>query len=477
MRKVFLLYLFVSFFASANVSAQIKIKNDTLKTITLSPKESKAIKNLISADTVFIAGDINLQTEILKFNPNLIYKYRLDSLSSKIPLDYNSYVQSYIDVFTTKRKNEMGKMLGLGQYYFPIFEKALSAYQVPKEFKYLPIIESSMNPMAVSRVGATGLWQFMYTTGKVYGLTIDNFVDERRDPIAASYAAASYLRDAYNEFGDWLLALAAYNCGGGNVRRAILKGGIKPTFWDIQSYLPAETRTYVPAFIAANYIMNYYDKHDVKILEEANVKTDSVYVNKYVSFQNIAQSLNMDASDLQSLNPSYKKSIINGSLSAPKRLIIPKIATNSFLSFFEVLNTDEPLVIEDPKVISKALIPTAKVKESKALATTHTVKKGENLTIIANLYLVEVQDLKVWNNIETNQLVVGQKLVVNNVGFKELEKKKTEPTYFTYTVKAGDTLTNIMERFENVTINGLKELNDLKSSLLTVGTILKIYKF
>ena len=253
MKNIFLGIIFLVFLAYADVSAQTIIKTDTLGTITLSPNDSKIIKNLISTDTSFIGGELNLQTEILKFNPNLIYKYRLDSISSNIDLDYNSYVQRYIDVFTTKRKTEIGKMLGLGNYYFPIFEKALAAYKIPQEFKYLPIIESSMNPMAVSKSGATGLWQFMYTTGKVYGLTIDDFVDERRDPIAASYAAAAYLKDAYKEFGDWLLALAAYNCGSGTVRRAILKVGINPTFWDIQSYLPAETRSYVPAFIAANY--------------------------------------------------------------------------------------------------------------------------------------------------------------------------------------------------------------------------------
>lgn len=470
MGKVFLCFLLALLFANADVNAQIKVKNDTLKIVTLSPRESRLIKNLVSADTAFIDGEINLQTEVLKFNPNLIYQYRLDSIPSKIPLDYNSYVQSYIDVFTSKRKTEMGKMLGLGQYYFPIFERALAAYKVPQEFKYLPIIESSMNPMAVSRVGATGLWQFMYTTGKVYGLTIDSFVDERRDPIAASYAAAKYLRDAYTEFDDWLLALAAYNCGGGNVRRAILKGGISPTFWDIQPYLPAETRSYVPAFIAANYMMNYYNLHDVKIIDEANIQTDSVYVNKYVSFQKLAQSLNMDERDLQSLNPSYKKSIINGSLTAPKRLIIPKISSYKFSSFFEALNADED---QDLKIT--AVVDKPQVEVAKPVITSHVVKKGENLTIIANQYLVEVQDLKVWNDLNSADLVVGQKLIVNKVAVKEVPKKKVEPTYYTYKVKAGDTLSEIAKQFEKVSIESLKEINQLKSSILSVGMLLKIY--
>ena len=470
MKNIFLGLIVFVFFAHADVSGQTNLKTDTLETITLSPNDSKIIKNLISTDTSFIGGELNLQTEILKFNPNLIYKYRLDSISSNIPLDYNSYVQSYIDAFTTKRKTEIGKMLGLGNYYFPIFEKALAAYKVPQEFKYLPIIESSMNPMAVSRSGATGLWQFMYTTGKVYGLTIDDFVDERRDPIAASYAAAAYLKDAYKEFGDWLLALAAYNCGSGTVSRAILKVGRNSNFWDIQPYLPAETRSYVPAFIATNYMMNYYNKHDVKAIDEANIQTDSVYVNKYVSFQKIAQSLNMDVNDLLSLNPSFKKSIINGSLKAPKRLIIPKVSSYKFSNVFYALNADE-----DQNLKIEAIIDTPQEEELLPTNLTHVVKKGENLTIIANHYLLEVQDLIILNDLKSHDLAVGQKLNVNKTQVDKNVKKTLELTYFTYKVKIGDTLADIANQFEKVTIESLKEINNLKSSVLSVGSLLKIY--
>lgn len=429
MQKVLLCFIVLCFFANADVNAQTNVKAETSKTVTLNTNQSTDIDHLISADTAFKAGYLNLQTEILKFSPNLIYKYRLDSISSNIHFDYNSHVQTYIDVFTTKRKSEMAKMLGLGHYYFPIFEKALSAYKIPEEFKYLPIIESSMNPMAVSRTGATGLWQFTFNTGKDYGLANDEFVDERRDPINSSYAAAAYLRDAYNEFGDWLLALAAYNCGGGTVRRAILKVGNKPSFWDIQEHLPAETRNYVPAFIAANYMMKYYTKHDVKIIEEAYIQTDSVYVNKYVSFKKIAQSLNMDTSDLQSLNPSYKKSIINGSLNTPKRLIIPKIAAHKFSNFFEVLNSEEEQNFKTEATIE---IHPEEKSESPAASSNKAEPEGNS-------------------------------------------SNKTEPSYFNYKVKAGDTLTDIAERFGNVTINSLKELNQLKTSLLTIGSVLKIY--
>ena len=470
MTKFILTFTILCFLASANVFSQTKIKNDTLKTVTLTPRESRIIKNLISNDTSFIAGEINLQLEILKYNPNLIYKYRLDSIKATVPLDYNPYVQTYIDIFLTKRKEEMGKMINLGQYYFPIFEQALAAYKIPQEFKYLPIIESSMNPMAVSRVGASGLWQFMYTTGKVYGLTIDNYVDERRDPIAASYAAAAYLKDAYNQFGDWLLALAAYNCGAGNVSRAMLKAGGSSNFWDIHPFLPSETRNYVPAFIAANYMMNYYHRYqDIKVDKDVVLNTDSVYVNKYVSFNKIAQALNMDASEIQNLNPSYKKNLINGSVSSPKRLIIPKVTSKYYADFFEALNTEEKNDINLVNAIDKPIN-----NQQKALK--HIVKKGENLISIANNYSVEAQDLKVWNQLKSYQITPGQTLIVNKTAVKEISKKNIEPTYITYKVKAGDTLSEIAKKFENATINSIKEINNLKSSLLTVGMFLKIYK-
>ncbi|MEO5910991.1 MAG: LysM peptidoglycan-binding domain-containing protein, partial [Pelobium sp.] len=329
------------------------------------------------------------------------------------------------------------------------------------------IIESSMNPLAVSRVGTTGLWQFMYTTGKVYGLAIDNYVDERRDPIASSYAAAAYLRDAYNDFGDWLLALASYNCGKGNVSRAIVKAGGSKNFWDIQPFLPIETRNYVPAFIAANYMMNYYDRYpDIKVEERNGFNIDSVYVNKYLAFNKIAAVLNMDAKDLQILNPSYKKDVINGSSAIPKRLIIPKIASRDYAGFFNLMNGDEDTSLKIVNVIQNS--------EGSEKAIYYQVKQGENLTVIAKQFKVEVQDILVWNDLKTQQLAPGQKLVVGKS--KIVKKTESKPTYFTYKVKTGDTLSEIAEKFEDVTIKSIKELNNLKSSILTIGMLLKITK-
>src|SRR5215217_1347614 len=236
--------------------------------------------------------------EVPKFSSyNFIYKNRLDSIQKTVPLTYNQYVQDYIDIYTG-RKEMMGKMLGLSDYYFPIFAQALKSYNIPDEIKYLPIIESSMNPHAVSRVGATGLWQFMFGTARGYGLNMDNFVDERKDPIQASYAAAAYFRDAYEELGDWLLAIAAYNCGKGNVNRAIAKAGSRD-FWEIRRFLPMETRNYVPAFIAAVYVMNCPSNHQIKSQKSSFIKnTDIIQVNRFVSLASLAEALNIDLEEL-----------------------------------------------------------------------------------------------------------------------------------------------------------------------------------
>src|SRR5690606_39017649 len=291
-----------------------------------------------------------------------------------IPLDYNPYVQSFIDAFVTKGKSQIGKMVSLGNYYFPIFENALKTYQLPSEFKYLPIVESAMDPLAVSKSGATGLWQFMYTTGIGYGLNINNYVDERRDPIQSSYAAAKYLREAYTNLGDWLLALASYNCGQGAVSRAIAKAGGAKTFWEVQHYLPLETRNYVPKFIAVTYMMHYYDRYKDIIVPDADFKIniDSIYVNKQVSFDKLAEVLSLESKEIEILNPAYKKNLINGTPENPKRLIIPKIKHAEYVTLYDVLNDDNK---------SEMMLASVKTEEPKLYVKKkmHTVLKGENL--------------------------------------------------------------------------------------------------
>jgi membrane-bound lytic murein transglycosylase D len=397
-------------------------KNTKIDSVPASPF---TFPNAISADT----ASVPLVDESLDlYNFNLNNKKRLDSIRKAIPLDYNEYVQKYIDVYTS-RKNMMGKMLGLSSYYFPIFEQALKSYDVPDELKYLPIIESSMNPHAVSRVGATGLWQFMFTTAKGYGLNMDNFVDERKDPVQASYAAAAYFRDAYQELGDWLLAIAAYNCGAGNVNRAIAKANSRD-FWEIRPFLPQETRNYVPAFIAAIYVMNFASQH--QILEQKSplaIKTDTVQVNHFVSLTALSEALEMETDALFVLNPSYKKKIVNGTEESPKRIIMPSAKLTNFAMIYEVLNntptdvdTRVILASNDDKRLRNHKRPAGTGAKAALASAYHKVRPGQNLSNIADQYNVEVQDLKAWNKLKGSTIVPGQRLIIS----KKLAPARTE---------------------------------------------------
>ena len=276
---------------------------------------------------------MNNDCEPASSNPSYdrqVYIERLQRMSTVIEMPYNDIVRRFIDRYAVRLRRQVSAMLGAANFYMPIFEEALESYGVPLELKYLPVIESALNPKAVSRAGATGLWQFMLATGKQYGLRVNSLVDDRRDPIRASYAAARYLRDLNRIFGDWTLALAAYNCGPENVNRAIRRSGGSRDYWRIYPYLPAETRGYVPAFIAANYIMTYYCDHNIcpmsAVLPE---KTDTIMVTRDVSMRQITQFCDIDINLLRELNPQYRRDIVNGA-SEPAILRMPLAACNKF---------------------------------------------------------------------------------------------------------------------------------------------------
>ncbi|QKJ31624.1 LysM peptidoglycan-binding domain-containing protein [Mucilaginibacter mali] len=400
-----------------------------------------------------------------------MFKRRLDSIQHEVPLNYNEFVQSYIDIYTAPgRKSDIGRMLGLAKYYFPIYEKAFREAGIPEEIKFLSIVESALNPTAVSRVGATGPWQFMANTGKAYGLNINSDVDERCDPIKASYAAAAYLKEAYLEFGDWLLAIASYNCGTSSVERAIDKAGATD-FWAIRQYLPAETRGYVPAYIAVSYVMNYFSKH--AIIPQGNIigKTDTVIINRAVSLSNIARLLEVDSRDIFLLNPSYKRGVISASATAPRRLIIPQVHPGKFSALYDALNSDAPIAL--PPVLNTDTEKPARIAAKRPAY--HIIKKGETLADIADDAGVEVQDLKAWNNLHSNKAVIGKKLRLSeNTGNDDAPAKPTKK-YLTYTVKKGDTLSGLAEKFE-ASVDSIKELNGLKKNSLQPGMTLKISK-
>ena len=254
-----------------------------------------------------------------------VYMKRLAEIPTVVDLTYNRIVKNYINVYSRKRREQVRVMLGLSEYYFPRFEEIFDLYGVPYEIKYLSVIESALNPRAVSRVGAVGAWQFMYSTGKAYGLTINSLVDERRDPIAASHAAAKFLADLYEIYHDWTLALAAYNCGPGNVNKAIRRSGGKRNFWDIYYYLPRETRGYVPAFIAATYTMNYYEEHLITRAPLSLPRVcDTMMVYEPVHLKQVAEVLQIPIGLLRDINPQYRVDIVPGTSKQGYAIAIPK---------------------------------------------------------------------------------------------------------------------------------------------------------
>jgi len=396
---------------------------------------------------------------------------RLAYLQKAVPLTYNAEVQSYIDMYSTDRyRRHLSRMKGLGRYYFPIYERVFAEMGLPDEIKYLSIVESALDPHAVSRVGATGLWQFMYATARVYDLAMDSYIDERKDPVAASYAAAAYLLDAYREFGDWHLAIASYNCGKGNVLRAIERSGLqKPDYWEISRYLPRETRNYVPAFIAMTYMMEYHEEHGIRPEEtDLDINTETVWVQRHVPFSGVAKALAVDESMLQMLNPAYKRGLVNGTPEFPKRLVLPEVKPSAYSALYAVLNeasSGKPAVLNASNRTNE---------ETRRFAIVHQVRKGETLEKISRRYGVTVQDLRVWNNLEKNIIVPGQRLRVSDGEVRSGNDASNDGSYITYRVKKGDTLSGIAGNYRGATVSAIKAANGLKSNQIKPGMTLKI---
>ena len=350
--------------------------------------------------------------EITEATMDSIYVKRLKKLNSVLGLVYSPLVRNYINLYANKRQRSSSAILGLAQYYYPWMMEIFDKYGLPEELVYITIIESSLNPVAVSRAGATGIWQFMYTTGKMYGLEVNSFIDDRRDPVKATDAAARHLRDLYEMFGDWGLAISAYNCGAGNVKKAIYRAGGKTDFMAVKQYLPSETQNYFPAFIGAYYMMNYYKSHGIipaKIAIPSSV--DTVMVKKEVHFEQIAHVLNIDMEEIKTLNPQYKRNVIPAfDKPFPLKLrsddIIRFIALQDSIHKYEYDTYFGPLQV----------YVNAYTGKTDATGTTkkkyHTVKSGENISKIASRYGLSVEELKKMNKLKSNYLKTGQKLVV-----------------------------------------------------------------
>lgn len=386
-------------------------------------------------------ADCNFPNVNKTYEPD-VYKDRLRRLPTIMEMPYNNVVQKFIDRYSNELRNAVGIMLGASNFYMPIFEQALETYSLPLELKYLPVIESGLNPKAVSRVGATGLWQFMLATAKNYGLEINSLLDERCDPIKSSYAAANYLSDLYRIFGDWNLVIAAYNCGPDKLTQAIHRAGGSKDYWKIYPYLPRETRGYVPAFIAANYIMNYYCEHNIcPMTTDLPAKTDTILVNRDVHFKQIAQVLNVDEELVRSLNPQYRKDIVIG-YTKPSTLRLPVDKINSFIDQEDSVyayNADVLLtkrsevevaqeipsyssgrtsVSSSRKSYSRSKSKRSRRKSSRSSrrrrssSKTVTVRGGDTLSEIAARNHTTVKKLKRLNGLKGNNIRKGKKIRV-----------------------------------------------------------------
>lgn len=341
-----------------------------------------------------------------------IYIDRLNRMPVLMEMPYNDIVRKFIDTYTVRLRGQVAFMLSACNFYMPIFEEALDAYGLPLELKYLPIIESALNPSAVSRAGATGLWQFMHATGKVYGLENNSLVDERRDPIKATWAAARYLKDMYDIYHDWNLVIAAYNCGPGNINKAIRRAGGKTDYWEIYRYLPRETRGYVPAFIAANYVMTYYCKHNICPME-TNIPqaTDTVLVTRDLHFQQIADLCHVPMEEIKSLNPQYKRNIIPG-LSKPRTLRLPTEAISAFL------DQQDTIYAHRASEFFKNRRTVTSVNSSRASGSTdgeltwYRIRQGDTLGGIARKFGVRISELRRWNGLRGNNIRAGRRLKI-----------------------------------------------------------------
>lgn len=454
MKKIYLFIVTLLVVFSSSLQAQV-VDDDTEITVTNEKGENEtfdlpeamtseidSLLHLYNTKTYLKRdADCNLPNVNKTYEPD-VYKDRLRRLPTIMEMPYNNVVQKFIDRYSNELRNAVGIMLGASNFYMPIFEQALETYNLPLELKYLPVIESGLNPKAVSRVGATGLWQFMLATAKNYGLEINSLLDERCDPIKSSYAAANYLSDLYRIFGDWNLVIAAYNCGPDKLTQAIHRAGGSKDYWKIYPYLPRETRGYVPAFIAANYIMNYYCEHNIcPMTTDLPAKTDTILVNRDVHFKQIAQVLNVDEELVRSLNPQYRKDIVIG-YTKPSTLRLPVDKINSFI--------DQ----EDSVYAYNADVLLTKRSEVEVAQEVPSYSSGRT-------------------SVSSSRKSYSRSKSKRSRRKSSRSSRRRRSSKKSVTIRGGDTLSEIAAR-NHTTVKKLKKLNGLKSNNIRKGKKIRV---
>ncbi|MEZ4854379.1 transglycosylase SLT domain-containing protein [Flavobacterium sp.] len=411
--------------------------------------------------------------------PSYILKRRLAKLDAKSPIsiEYTPALENVIKAFLKNRKTSFERLMAISEYYFPMFEEHLSKYDVPLEIKYLAIVESALNPKARSRVGATGLWQFMYPTGKQFNLEVTSYVDERYDPLKATEAACQYLSSLYDIFGDWNLALASYNAGPGNVSKAIRRSGGSQNYWNIRKNLPRETANYVPAFLATMYIFEYKNEHGI-VPKKAPItyfETDTIAVKKEITFEQISDLLDIPIEQIEFLNPIYKIKTIPFTTDKPHYLRLPKDKLGLFVSNEEKVYAYADYLSKQKEQIQVTnVMAKTKTKRVDEIVKYHKIRRGETIGGISQKYGVSLSDIRKWNNLRGNTIHAGKTLKVyttsHNVSTTTNYTSKTK----TYRVKKGDSLYTIAKKFPGVSANDIKKWNDISGTKISPGMNLKI---
>jgi membrane-bound lytic murein transglycosylase D len=512
--------LFTFLFTVLYVNAEPAADTIIIKSDNNTDRITRDLDSLVSSWYVKVAinpinGGFSSDTAGLQYS-DAVYTSRISKINSIISLKFNNIIRNHIEVYTVRQREKFCAVLGLKDYYFPMIEDVFDSYGLPAELKYMAVIESALNPNVVNgRSGATGMWQFMYSTGRMYGLTINSIVDERKDPVKATHAAAKYLKDLYSIYNDWILVIAAYNCGPGNVNKAITRSGNKKDYWDIYYRLPRETRGYIPQYVAAAYAITYYKEHNlIPLALNIPVATDTIMVNKDIHLSQISGVLGIPLGELRALNPQYRTGLVPGS-SKPYALTLPMNHLNDFISKNDTIRgykrdvyLNRTTLIADPT--RSGYLPADVKGKTKLL---YTVQDGDNLGFISDWYKVGLSDLRYWNNIYRNTIRVGQKLVIyvdpaksefyskiNLMSFADkqarigkatlsgaqtlaiapnpsVESTGPEEEFITYTVRNGDTIWDIVKMYGDVSASQVLSLNNISDpGKIKIGQKLKIKK-